>query len=253
MGRDSTKPRPDGILARNASTSLARREVLSPRRDGFGPGPPKGIVQLEGEDAESEMLTVVLAPQLEPLTPVAHGPCVAIVEWGNGSGTSIAEVDFAKGTAIQVGGSFLSVAGRNDGALPDGSADGPDGQPTTIDPTPGDQAVVVVVSGYGPRPPGRVTRTFYGRSLAPGEERTLPVPNFARSFLIGRLPVAGTTIEAIVGDAPEPPLRPREGPFAFVGAPAVPISLYPFASGVTIRNSGATPVEAFQVVFDLVL
>ena len=48
-------PRPSiGILSRNASTSLAQREVLSPRRDRPGPGRPKGIIQVRGEDGEAE-------------------------------------------------------------------------------------------------------------------------------------------------------------------------------------------------------
>jgi len=33
---------------------------------------------------------------VDPLEPVLHGPCIAILEWGTGSGSTIAEVDFAK-------------------------------------------------------------------------------------------------------------------------------------------------------------
>ena len=199
------------------------------------------------------MMTVVLVPQVDALAPVEHGPCVAVVEWGNGSGTAAAEVDFAKGTVIQVAGSFLLVDGRNDGALPDGSTGALDAPTPTIDPDPDDQAVVVVVSGYGSRPLGRATRTFYGRDLAAGEERLFPVPNFAKSVVVTRRPTTETSIELEIGDLPKPPLRPREGPFSFDGEPAGRLDLYPFAGGVAVRNMGRTAVEAFQVIFELAI
>jgi hypothetical protein len=243
-----------GLLGRSASTSLARREVLSPRFDSLGPGPRRGIVQLEGEDAESEVLTVILVPVVDATVPVPHGPCVAVVEWGNGSGTAVAEVDFAKGTVIQVAGSYLLVDGRNDGALPDGGQGDPDVGATTVDPNPGDQAVAVEVAGYGTRPPGRVTRTFYGRQLVRGEARTYPVPNFAKAVVVGRRPVAGTTIAVEIGDGVDGlSAGLRDGPHVANGAPAGRLDLYPLAGGVTVRNEGRAPVEAFQVVFELAL
>jgi hypothetical protein len=242
-----------GLLGRSASTSLARREVLSPRREGVGPGPRKGIVQLEGEDAEAEVLTVVLALVTEAAAAASHGPCVAVVEWGNGSGTAVAEVDFAKGTVIQVAGSYLLVDGRNDGAVADGGAGDPDAGPTTVDPQPGDQTVAVIVSGYGTRPPGRVTRTFYGRDLAPRASRTYPVPNFAKSVAVGRWPIADTTVAVEVGDSVHGPAFLRDGPHVFTGVPAAVVALYPTAGGVTVRNVGRSVIETFQVVFELAL
>ncbi len=242
-----------GLLGRSASTSLARREVLSPRREGLGPGPRKGIVQLEGEDAEAEVMTVVLAPVVEVAAQAPHGPCVAIVEWGNGSGTAIAEVDFAKGTVIQVAGSYLLIDGRNDGALADGGVGDPDVGSTTIDPAPADQTVAVIVSGYGTRPPGRVTRTFYGRSLGPGEARTYPVPNFAKAVTVGRHPIATTALAVEFRDHVEPASRLRDGPYLSEATPLPAIPLYPMAGGVTVRNVGRVAIDAFQVVFDLAL
>jgi hypothetical protein len=109
------------------------------------------------------------------------------------------------------------------------------------------------VSGYGPRPAGRATRTFYGRDLVVGEERLFPVPNFAKSVVVTRRPTAGTSVELEVGDLPEQPLRPREGPFSFVSEPAGRLEIYPFAGGLAVRNVGTTLVETFQVVFELAL
>lgn len=244
-----------GILGRSASTSLAKRETLSPRRDGtMGPGPRRAIVQLEGVDAEAETMTVVLTPVVEPLDSVEHGPCVAIVEWGNGSGTAIAEVDFGKGTAIQVAGSYLLVDGRNDGAVADGGRVDIDGGSTTIDPDPGDQRVAVIVSGYGPRPPSRATRTFYGRDLAPDESRLFPVPNFATGVSLSRAPIVGTTIALEVGDSVADPARLfRDGPHVFDEVPGGIVQLYPAAGAVAVRNVGRAPVSTFQLVFELAL
>lgn len=199
-------------------------------------------------------MTIVLAPAVEAAAAAPHGPCVAIVEWGNGSGTAIAEVDFAKGSVIQVAGSYLLIDGRNDGAVADGAkGTDPDAGPTTIDPAPGEQTVAVIVSGYGPRPAGRATRTFYGRDLRRGEARTFPVPNFAKAVVVGRMPVSDSTIALEIGDASDEPTLLRDGPHVFAGVAAGSLNLYPTAGGVTVRNVGRTVVDSFQVVFELAL
>ena len=154
-----------------------------------------------------------------PLEPVLHGPCIAVVEWGTGSGTAMAEVDLAKGDHHP--GRWLIFwkwPGRNDGADSDGSR-GIDGELQPIDSKADDQDVVVIVSGYGPRPAtGRATRTFHFGPIRAGDSRTVVVPNFARSFLITRSPTATTSVALEVSDGSETSAV-REGGTSSPGSP----------------------------------
>jgi hypothetical protein len=245
-----------GLLYTSSQNKLGARETLLPGSS--GPGPVTTILQLRGRHEHAQQLNVILAPVIGDFTrstPV-H-PCIAILEWGAGGAGTRAEIDFARGTALQIAASFVSISGRNDGAVSDGT-----GSP--IDSDAGPQDVVAIISGVGSRAAfGRVTRTFYFGTIAAGASRLVPVPPFAKTFLITRLPAAsgvtatvfdGFTRTLIDGGTLQlDPVSPRDEYSFASGVPAQRIDLFDRAGAVQIVNPGPVPITALQVAFELCL
>jgi hypothetical protein len=210
------------------------------------------MIQLRDRaDDDARTLSIVLIPAVAPLDDVPHGPCVALLEWGTGTATVSAEVDFAKGTHLQLAASFLSIAARNDGNLDDGAQG-------TVDPQPGPQDVIAMVSGYGGRVAfGRATRTFYFRSLAHDATVTTPVPNFAKTLSVSLTP-SGSSIHVDVLDnmtfaqPPEPQRAPAiRASYDFVAVAPSRINLPAIANSVAVTNTGTAAINFIQLAFEL--
>ena len=242
------------LLRNNEPNNLGNRVTVVPLPGAQGPGKRVPMLQLrDGEDDEAQTLSIVLIPAVAPLDEAAHGPCVAILEWGTGNATVSAEVDFAKGTHIQLAASFLSIAARNDGNVSDGAGG-------TVDPNPGPQDVIVMVSGYGGRVAfGRTTRTFYFRNLPPNRTVTVPVPNFAKSITVSRSPTSASLSIAFLDNMtfptpPDPGSQPGvRATYTFVGVAPPSIDLPAIASAVTVQNTGTAPIAFLQLAFELAL
>src|SRR6266700_461822 len=172
-------------LLYTAQNKIGARETLAPSAS--GPGPEKTILQLRGRHEHAQNLNIVVAPVVGDFSRAQPiHPCVAVLGWGAGGASTRAEVDIGRGTQLQLAASFVSIAGRNDGGVDDGT-----GHP--IDSGPGPQDVVAIISGIGSRSAfGRVTRTFYFGPIAAGVSRLAPVAPFAKTFLITRTPAAST-------------------------------------------------------------
>jgi len=243
------------LLAENEPTNLSARITVPPLAGARGPGRRVPMIQLrDPADCDARTLSIVLIPAVAPLDGVPHGPCVALLEWGTGSASVSAEVDFAKGTHLQIAASFLSIAARNDGNLPDGAGG-------TVDPAPGPQEVIAMVAGYGGRVAfGRATRTFYFRTVDPGAAPTVPVPNFAKTLVIS-FSTAGASIRVDIRDnmefpivGPDPGTAPGiRASYDFLGVPPPRINLPAVANSIVVRNSGTTPIAFLQLAFELAL
>src|SRR4051794_15423387 len=111
-------------LLHTAPNNLAARRTLKPATS-TGPGPEETILQLRGRHEDAQHLNLVLAPVIPDPSrgPIVH-PCIAVISWGAGGAGTRAEVDFARGTELQLAASFLSISGRNDGRVSDGSGGG---------------------------------------------------------------------------------------------------------------------------------
>src|SRR5688500_15103748 len=117
------------ILAGKHPNTLSARAVLppfTPKPDvPFDEGPEIPILQLDGDDDDAQVMTVIVEPVFDRIAsvglparyPLLNGPCIAIVEWGTGAVTCRAEGDIAKGTCFNVAASSISIRGRNDGRL----------------------------------------------------------------------------------------------------------------------------------------
>jgi hypothetical protein len=242
------------LLAENEPTNLSARVVVPPLAGARGPGRRVPMIQLrDSADCDARTLSIVLVPAVGPLDEAPHGPCVALLEWGTGSATASAEVDFAKGTHLQLAASFLSIAARNDGNLPDGAGG-------TVDPAPGPQEVIAMVAGYGGRVAfGRATRTFYFRTMDPGAAPTVPVPNFAKTLVVSFSP-AGSSVHIDILDNMAFPIgggdpgttRGVRASYDFTGVPPR-INLPAVASTVVVRNSGDGSIAFLQLAFELSL
>jgi hypothetical protein len=243
------------LLAENEPNNLSARVVVSPLAGARGPGRRVPMIQLRDQvDCDARTLSIVLVPAVGPLDEAPHGPCVALLEWGTGSATASAEVDFAKGTHLQLAASFLSIAARNDGNLPDGAAG-------TVDPVPGPQEVIAMVAGYGGRVAfGRATRTFYFRAVDPRGAVTVPVPNFAKTMVVSFSPSGSFTHVDILDNMTFPvgggdPGTTRGVSASYdLAAVAVPrINLPAVASAVMVRKTGQGQIAFLQVAFELSL
>lgn len=244
-------------LLHTSQNKLGARETLPPSAS--GPGPEKTILQLRGRHEHAQNLSIVVAPVIGDFSRAKPiHPCVALVTWGAGGASTRAEVDISRGTQLQLAASFVSIAGRNDAAVDDGT-----GNP--IDSGAGPQDVIAIISGVGSRPAfGRVTRTFYFGPIAPGIARFVPVAPFAKTFLVTRTPAASSiavtvldgvirTIEDATGAVFLSPAAPRDD-YAFgPGVAASRIDLYAQAGAVRITNSGTARIAALQVAFELSL
>jgi len=242
------------LLRHNEPNNLGNRVTVAPLPGAVGPGKRVPMLQLrDGEDDEAQVLSIVLIPAVAPLDQPEHGPCVALLEWGTGNATVSAEVDFAKGTHIQLAASFLSIAARNDGNVSDGAGG-------TVDPNPGPQDVIAMVSGYGSRVAfGRTTRTFYFRNVAPNRTVTAPVPNFAKSVTVSRSPATASLSIAFLDNMtfptpPDPGSQPGiRATYTFVGVAPPSIDLPAIVTTVVIQNTGTTPFSFLQLAFELSL
>jgi hypothetical protein len=243
------------LLRSNEPNNLGTRVTVVPLPGARGPGKRVPMIQLrDAEDSEAQTLSIVLIPAVAPLDEAPHGPCVAILEWGTGNATVSAEVDFAKGTHIQLAASFLSIAARNDGNVFDGAT-------STVDPNPGPQDVIAMVSGYGGRVAfGRTTRTFYFRGIPPAGAVTVVVPNFAKSLTVSRSPATASLHVDFLDNMTFPPTGPDPGTepgiratYDFVGVTPPSIDLPGITSSVLVRNAGTTPITFMQLAFELSL
>ena len=244
-------------LLHTSQNKLGARETLPPASS--GPGPEKTILQLRGRHEHAQNLSIIVAPVIGDFTRAKPiHPCVALLTWGAGGASTRAEVDIGRGTQLQLAASFVSISGRNDGAVDDGT-----GNP--IDPDTGPQDVVAIISGVGSRPAfGRVTRTFYFGPIAPGLSRFVPVALFAKTFLVTRTPATSAitvtvldgvirTIDPVTESVRLDPATPRDD-YAFGPGVAAPrIDLYAQAGAVQITNSGTARITALQVAFELSL
>jgi hypothetical protein len=242
-------------LLRAEANNLAARRTLQPARVS-GPGKEETILQLRGNDRDAEEMNIVIAPVLrEPArAPVLH-PCIAVIEWGTGGASARAEVDFARGTTLQLAASFLSIGGRNDGRVSDGTPTG------VIDPAPGPQDVIAMIAGAGGRVAfGPATRTFYFGNVLPATPlRLAPVPAFAKAAVITRSP-ADTSIEVVVFDGIVGTdefggiiFGPQRDQYTFANVPAARFALYERAGVVGISNAGTVPITSLQVTYELCL
>ena len=243
------------LLHNNEPNNLGNRVTVAPLPGARGPGRRVPMIQLrDAEDSDAQTLSIVLIPAIAPLEAVAHGPCVAILEWGTGNATVSAEVDFAKGTHLQLAASFLSIAARNDGNLPDGAGG-------TVDPEPGPQEVIAMVAGYGGRVAfGRATRTFYFRNVARNGTPTVTIPNFAKSLTVSSSPTGASLHIAFLDNmafpstGPDPGAQPgTRASYDFVGVTPPSIDLPGIASTVVVRNTGAAVIAFLQLAFELAL
>ena len=244
-----------GGLLYTAQNKIGARETLSPSAS--GPGPEKTILQLRGRHEHAQNLSIVVAPVVGDFTRgKAIHPCVALLTWGAGGASTRAEVDIGRGTQLQFAASFVSISGRNDAGVDDGT-----GNP--IDSGAGPQDVVAIISGVGSRSAfGRVTRTFYFGPIAPGVSRLIPVAPFAKTFLITRTPPATAitvdvadgiirTIEDATGAVILSPATLRDEYTFGAGVAAPRIDLYAQAGAVRIANTGAARIAALQIAFEL--
>lgn len=254
------------ILSDKHPNTLSARAVLPPYLPKPGApldeGPEIPILQLNGEDDDAQVLTVIVEPVFDErlLTgggphrfPLLRGPCVALVEWGTGAVTCRAEVDIAKGTCFTIAASSVNIRGRNDGrvrAVPIGDPEFPP-PPVPIDPEPGPIAVVAMLAGTGTRAPfGRATRTYHLANLGAGGSYVIPVPPFAKSVIVQRAPAnaVGLAVRAGMGAAPVV----RDGEYIFAaGQPAARVELLDVADSILVRNAGATPLAFVQAQFEL--
>jgi hypothetical protein len=256
------------ILADQNPNTLSARVVLPPHepRPGapFDEGPGVPILQLNGDDGDAQVLTVIVEPVFEErlLTeglphrfPLSHGPCVAVVEWRTGGVSCRAEVDIAKGTCFTIAASSVSITGRNDGrvrAIPivDPEVEPP---PTSIDPNPGPQAVVAMLGGVGSRAAfGKATRTFHLAALEAGAIYSFPVPLFAKSVLVQRASANAVGVSIVAGLGPAGVVRDGEFVFA-AGEPCGRVDLVDVADAVLVRNVGPAPLAFVQAQFELAL
>jgi hypothetical protein len=231
------------------ANNLAARATLKPNA-GIGPGEETTILQFRSEDWFAQHLNVVLAPVIPKLAASTEiKTCVAIISWGTGGASTRAEVDFARGTEVQLAASFLSISGRNDGNVAT-NAEG------TLDDTPGPQDVVAIISGAGSRGPfGRVTRTFYFTGLFAGGTASAAVPAFAKAFRVTRFPAA-TEIDVTIFDGLDStgaPLEARDERAFGSGESAARVELYDHAGVVQVTNTGAAQIGALQIAFELCL
>jgi len=245
----------NGIL-HTAPNKLGARQTLVP--SAAGPGPLRPILQVSGRHEHARHLNIVLAPVISDPSrgPVIH-PCIAVLSWGAGGASTRAEVDFARGTELQLAAAFVSISGRNDAGVDDGS-----GHP--IDGAPGPQDVVAIISGVGSRSAfGRVTRTFYFGTVGAGQSRLVPVPPFAKTFAVTRLPGASSVvvtvfdgldihIDEILGPQTLP-VTPRDEYRFTTGVPAQRIDLYDRAGAVQVTNPGPAAITNLQISFELCL
>src|SRR5258708_21933708 len=109
----------NGIL-QTAANKLGSRQTLLPSAS--GPGPLRPILQVSGAHQHARHLNIVLAPVISDPSrgPIVH-PCTAVLSWGAGGASTRAEVDFARGTELQLAAAFVSISGRNDAGVDDGT------------------------------------------------------------------------------------------------------------------------------------
>jgi hypothetical protein len=256
------------ILTGKHPNTLSARAILPPHQPKpgvpFDEGPEVGILQLNGEDDDAQVLTVIVEPVFDErlLTgglphrfPLSHGPCVAIVEWGTGAVTCRAEVDIAKGTCFSIAASSINIRGRNDGrvrAIPLGDPEFPP-PPTPIDPAPAPQSVVAMLAGAGTRAAfGRATRTFYLAALNNGGTYTFPVPPFAKSLVVQRTPANAVGVSARAGFGASGVTR--DGEYVIpAGTPSPRIDLIDVADSILVRNVGPGQLAFVQAQFELAL
>ena len=256
------------LLSGQHPNTLSARAVLPPHQPKpgvpFDEGPEVGILQLNGEDDDAQVLTIIVEPVFDErlLTaglphrfPLTHGPCVAVVEWGTGAVTCRAEVDIAKGTCFTIAASSVNIRGRNDGrvrAIPVGDPEFPP-PPTPIDPAPAPQSVVAMLAGSGTRAPfGRATRTFTLAALGAGGTYVFPVPPFAKSVVVQRTPSNAVGVSVRAGFGPAGVIRDGEHILP-AGTPSQRIDLVDIADAVLVRNLGGGPLAFVQAQFELAL
>ena len=240
-----------GTVANN----LAARQTLRPSTS-VGPGKEETILQYRGRDRNARNLNIVLAPVLpDPSRGPVIPPCVAIIAWGTGGASTKTEVDFARGTELQLAASFVAISGRNDGSADDGT-----GHP--VDDSAGPQDVVAIISGAGSRAAfGRATRTFYFANLPAAAGLLVPVSAFAKTLLVTRFPASSsvrlTIYDGIVPSGPgieaPSPINPRDEYAFAAGVPAPRLELFARAGAVVIANTGSAPIQAIQVSYELCL
>ena len=239
------------------ANNLAARQTLRPSTS-LGPGKEETILQYRGRDRNARNLNIVLAPVLpDPSPGPVIPPCVAIIAWGTGGASTKTEVDFARGTELQLAASFVAISGRNDGSVDDGTGH-------AIDDSAGPQDVVAIISGAGSRAAfGRATRTFYFANVAPAAIRLVPVSAFAKTILVTRFP-ANSVRQAHHLRRPGPEQRPRRRDAdagrprgtSTPSRPAFPpprLELFARAGAVAIANTGSAPIQAIQVSYELCL
>ena len=236
-------------LLDTAANNLAARATLDPDLTG-AIGAEKTILQFRSKDRFAHSLNIVLAPVIpKKAKSSVVKTCVAILTWGTGGSNTRAEIDFGRGTQIQIAAAFVAIAGRNDGGLAVTSE-------STLDEAPGPQDVVAMISGVGGRVAfGRATRTAYFVEINAGQKRFVTVPPFAKSFLVTRFPAA-TAIDVTVLDGLDSsgaPLDSRDEYLFASGVPASRIELFDRAGAVQIANTGLTDINALQVAFELCL
>jgi hypothetical protein len=232
------------VLRTDLPNNLGTRLPVPPRQGGLGPGLPVAFLQIRADDGDAHNLNIVLMPVVESSAPTPHGPCVAVIEWGTGSGSVSAEVDVGKGTQLQLSASFVGISVRNDGAVDNGTE-------SSVDPAPGIQEVVAMVAGYGGRVAfGKATRTFYFASIAPAGLVEATVPNFAKSVLVTRHP-PNTSVVVELYDNLGTNLRASLA--LLPGAVPLSLDLFGLTAFVRVRNVGATDVSFLQIAFELAL
>jgi hypothetical protein len=258
------------LFGKNPNT-LAVRATLAPYlpRPGlaFGEGPEVPLLQMHGEDDDARTLVVCLQPVFGSKTrsllglpqpfPVAHGPCVGLIEWGTGSATVFAEVDIAKGQPITLAASTVVLTARNDGNVqlaPDAINEfGVSLPPLPIDALAGPQEVVAMIGGAGTRPASTpATRTYYRGRLPSGETATFPVPPFAKSVLVSRAPLTTTLGVSLSEALANGKVRDGEhvlGP----GEVPPPLAMFDLADHLIVRNLGAETISFLQAQFILSL
>lgn len=76
---------------------------------------PVAVINVKGDDAAAEVLTVALEqPVILDTAPAAGSKVTAVVEYGQGGSAQVAEIDWAQGTTFQVHASWLRVSARID-------------------------------------------------------------------------------------------------------------------------------------------
>lgn len=263
----------------NGELNLGRLVDVPPRIGGLIPlssgiGEDIRILELRGDSKLAEFVTISFNYLPEAPSNVASGvsaefgPCVGIVEFGNGSGFNRVEVDIQQGnalssvlpasstyangfilspggTCVSVPASSIRVYARNEGGYqPLGDGDQIGAQRNI--------PKIMAHAAYGQKPAAELnTRSVWmtGRTAqAAGFTNTIGVPAFARSFTINRVNVGTSALSIYIldqyGDYINGPIAVAAG----TDCPSIRLSGIARMIQVTTASASATLLAVFNIV-----